>query len=320
MALDYDFYAYRAADLVRMDILVHGNRVDALSRSFTERRRKGEAAKFLQNFEKKSISTCSKWHFRRPSAADYRRETIAAMKKNVTAKCYGGDITRKRKLWSKQAEGSRHEADRTGGGASGGVPRDSRIGGLMPCFSSLFFEPLDQARHSFLIPAKPRFDRDAVNLKRAAFGSSIMNRPETPPLAPHVNEMVVNSGTPETIPPEVPIPLASPSTDPIAPSFPDADSPPSKQADVEAKGPFRDRSPFRLLLSVSTGFLTIFLFLRTFAVEPFGVPTGSIGSVPDREPSGRAMPSLRLSSENRFPLPGRQCQRAVRSCRLSKLR
>ena len=106
--MDYDIIGFKDADLVKLDILVKGNRVDALStivhRSVSEKR--GRA---LVKRLKKEIS---KHMFEIPlqaaiSARIIARETISAMRKNVTAKCYGGDITRKRKLWAKQKEGKK---------------------------------------------------------------------------------------------------------------------------------------------------------------------------------------------------------------------
>ncbi len=106
--MDYEVVGYRAAELVRMDILVHGNRVDALSiivhRANADRR----GRKVLERL-RKEISR-HLFEVALQAAIGGRiiaRETIAAMKKNVTAKCYGGDISRKRKLWNKQAEGKK---------------------------------------------------------------------------------------------------------------------------------------------------------------------------------------------------------------------
>ncbi len=107
-SMDYEFLEFRAADLVKLDIMVNGERVDALSlivhRENSVRRGRDVAAKMRELIPRQMFDVAIQASI---GANIIARETVKAMRKNVIAKCYGGDVSRKRKLLDKQKEGKK---------------------------------------------------------------------------------------------------------------------------------------------------------------------------------------------------------------------
>ncbi len=107
-SLDYEVIGYRRSDIVKMDILINGVSCDALSAIVHKDKARRRGLELVQQLKETIPKHMFKIALQAAVGGEVlARENIAAFKKNVTSKCYGGDITRKRKLWEKQKEGKK---------------------------------------------------------------------------------------------------------------------------------------------------------------------------------------------------------------------
>jgi GTP-binding protein LepA len=107
-SLEYTLLDYRATDIVKLDILINGEVYEAFSSIIFKDKAYAKGRAILEKLKENIPRHLFQIVLQAAVGGQIiARETVKAVGKNVTAKCYGGDITRKRKLWEKQKEGKK---------------------------------------------------------------------------------------------------------------------------------------------------------------------------------------------------------------------
>jgi GTP-binding protein LepA len=107
-SLDYEFLDYRKTEIVKIDILFNRKQIEAFSILVHKEKSEAKARSVVEKL--KELIPRQMFEINIQAAIGSKviaSERVSALRKNVTAKCYGGDITRKRKLWEKQKEGKK---------------------------------------------------------------------------------------------------------------------------------------------------------------------------------------------------------------------
>jgi len=108
-SFDYEFSHFEAGPLVKLDILINGDKVDALS-IIVHRENSYQRARVVDKMQSSSAADVRSAVQAAIGTAVIARASVKALRKNVLAKCYGGDISRKKKLLEKQRKVKAHEA------------------------------------------------------------------------------------------------------------------------------------------------------------------------------------------------------------------